>query len=204
MELAARILLVPLLLLASTGCDAMEETEAAEPLEPLVVTVDTDRSPPAPESNGLRTVGTLTSISPSGAEITLSVHPDPPGPGPLRLDFALPRGWTPTAALSVDVVAPRMPAHGIVRYPVPASDGDRASVEVVIPMEGVWAIYLNLDHGPDAAAFEIQVEGDTPDPRDPTRPQQHHDQHHHHDQHDQHEHHDQRGHHDRHAHTGRD
>ncbi|TVR52807.1 MAG: hypothetical protein EA421_12685 [Gemmatimonadales bacterium] len=169
------MLFVSLFLLASTGCDRMEDMEAAETLEALVVTVDTDRSPTGLEPGAPRPMGTLGSFSSSGTEVTLSLHPDPPAPGPLRLDFTLSRERTSAAGLSVDVVAPRMPAHGILRYPIATFDGDRVSFEVDIPMEGLWAIYLNLDHGPDAAAFEVEVEGDAEDGEHPSHAHQHHD-----------------------------
>lgn len=175
MESAPRMLFVSLFLLAPTGCHRMEDMEAAETLEALVVTVDSDRNPSGLEPGAPRPMGTLSSFSSSGTEVTLSLHPDPPAPGPLRLDFTLPMEGMPPAGPSVDVVAPRMPAHGIVRYPMATLDGDRVSFEVDIPMEGLWAIYLNLDHGSDAAAFEVQVEGDTSGSRQPNRPHEHHD-----------------------------
>jgi len=175
MESAPRMLFVSLFLLASTGCDRMEDMEASEALEALVVTVDPDRNPSGLEPGAPRPMGTLSSFSSSGTKVTLSLHPDPPAPGPLRLDFTLPMEGMPPAGPSVDVVAPRMPAHGIVRYPIATFDGDGVSFEVDIPMGGLWAIYLNLDHGSDAAAFEVQVEGNAEDGEHPNHAHQHHD-----------------------------
>jgi hypothetical protein len=173
MQMVPRILValvVPLGLVGPAGCDAAGDPELAEALQPLVVTAGTGQGPAGLDHGDLQPLGTLTSSSPSGTEVSLSFHPDPPTPGRLRLEFTLPEGVASSGGLSVDVVAPRMPAHGILRYPVPASAGGRASLDIGIPMAGLWAIYLNLDDGPDAAAFEIQVEGSTPDSRHPSGP----------------------------------
>jgi hypothetical protein len=57
-------------------------------------------------------------------------------------------------ARSVDLISPTMPAHGIVRSPVQGTPDTGYSVAIDIPMEGTWAIYVNLDEvGGDAAEF---------------------------------------------------
>lgn len=57
---------------------------------------------------------------------------------------------------SVDVVAPQMPMHGVVRRIV-EWDGEHWSVQVEIPMPGEWVLYVNFDEGSDAAAFPFVV-----------------------------------------------
>ena len=167
MQMVPRILValvVPFGLFGPAGCDAAEDPEITEVLQPLVVIAGAGQGPARLNHVSPQPLGILTSWSPSGTEASLSLHPDPPAPGRLRLEFALPEGVASSGGLSVDVVAPQMPAHGILRYPVPVSAGARASLDIGIPMAGLWAIYLNLDHGPDAAAFEIQVEGSALEP----------------------------------------
>jgi hypothetical protein len=98
-----------------------------------------------------------TAASTSGVEVTLSVDPLPLRPGPIRLEIAL--GQEPPAALplSLDLVSPEMPMHGIVRYETESSSASRYQAVVEIPMEGLWELYVNLDYGADAAVFELDV-----------------------------------------------
>lgn len=98
-----------------------------------------------------------TAASTSGVDVTLSADPLPLRPGPVRLEIAL--GQEPAAALplSLDLVSPEMPMHGIVRYETEASSTRRYEAVVDIPMEGLWELYVNLDYGADAAVFELNV-----------------------------------------------
>jgi len=99
-----------------------------------------------------------TVASTSGATVTLSVDAVPVRPGPVRIDVAL--DDTPAGALplSLDLVSPEMPMHGIVRFEVEETSPGRYQTVVDIPMEGYWEIYVNLDYGADAAVFELDVE----------------------------------------------
>jgi len=55
--------------------------------------------------------------------------------------------------VSIDIVSPEMPMHGLVRIPV--TDGE---ARVQIPMDGEWAIYVNLDaDGAVSAEFLFDV-----------------------------------------------
>jgi hypothetical protein len=68
------------------------------------------------------------------------------------------------SAISVDLLSPTMPAHGIVRYPVV-----EGSVTLDLPMAGRWAIYVNLDAiGENTAEFVFDVEA-----RDDATPERH-------------------------------
>ena len=71
-----------------------------------------------------------------------------------RLTIAVePAGQVPR---TIDLVAPRMPMHGVVRVPVEFANGEwTASVE--IPMAGEWIVYVNFDHGDDAAAIHFNA-----------------------------------------------
>lgn len=57
---------------------------------------------------------------------------------------------------SVDVVAPAMPMHGVVRRIV-ERDGEHWSVQIEFPMPGEWVLYVNFDEGSNAAAFPLAV-----------------------------------------------
>jgi len=55
--------------------------------------------------------------------------------------------------VSVDIVSPDMPMHGLVRIPV--TNGE---ARIQIPMDGAWAIYVNLDAtGTVSAEFLFDV-----------------------------------------------
>jgi hypothetical protein len=57
------------------------------------------------------------------------------------------------SATSVDVVSPAMPMHGLVRIPV--TEGE---ARIQIPMDGAWALYVNLDDtGAASAEFLFEV-----------------------------------------------
>jgi hypothetical protein len=57
----------------------------------------------------------------------------------------------------VDLVAPDMPMHGITRFDAEAISADEYLVEMELPMEGRWLVYVNLDIGVNAASFEVDV-----------------------------------------------
>lgn len=103
--------------------------------------------------------GVLTAPGPwtveatGGARVTLDLEGGPAvGPVRARIGVSGPDG--PRGAHSVDLVSPTMPLHGLVRFPV--VDGVGA---VEIPMEGQWALYVNLDAaGEDHAVFVLDVE----------------------------------------------
>lgn len=112
-----------------------------------------DRAP-LPETRG---GDSWTASSTSGVEVRISVDPLPLRPGPARLEIALAAPPPEVLPLSVDLVSPEMPMHGIVRYEAEASSAARYHAVVEIPMEGFWELYVNLDYGADAAVFELDV-----------------------------------------------
>lgn len=103
--------------------------------------------------------GPYTATSSGGTEVTITaVGIDG---APLRADtirWRIEAGDAPeNAPLTVDVVSPEMPMHGVVRYAAEALGGGAWSVETPIPMEGRWILYVNLDSGVDAAEFPVDV-----------------------------------------------
>jgi hypothetical protein len=90
--------------------------------------------------------------------VTLSVEAMPVRPGRLRIEVALDEAPAEAIPLSVDLVSPEMPMHGVRRFEADVSGPGRYEAVVDIPMEGYWEVYVNLDYGADAAAFELDVE----------------------------------------------
>jgi hypothetical protein len=109
---------------------------------------------PAPD---LASGDAWTAASTSGVEVSVSADPLPLRPGPVRLEIALGEAPPDVLPLSLDLVSPEMPMHGIVRYETEASSVAHYRAVVDIPMEGLWELYVNLDYGADAAVFELDV-----------------------------------------------
>lgn len=104
-------------------------------------------------------LGTITGAGPwtvqatDGSKVTLTrAAPDwPIGSVEVRAVIETSEGdrWPHSA----DLVSPTMPMHGLVRYEV--SEG---TVELDIPMEGRWALYVNVDgSGVNTAEFVFDV-----------------------------------------------
>lgn len=98
----------------------------------------------------------LNARSPSGTLVRLRPEEVPLRAGTNRFQVALEGSRPADRPVTVDLVSPTMPTHGIARYAA-APAGEAYSVEVTIPMEGRWLLYVNLDHGDDAAAFDLDV-----------------------------------------------
>lgn len=110
-------------------------------------------------------------VSSGGSRVTLLVPEGRLHPGPLRIGIEI-----DAAAVrphSLDVVSPTMPMHGVVRVPVREGPDERFEARAEIPMEGRWAVYVNLDpDGGDTAEFLFDVEpeaGAESDTEDHTR-----------------------------------
>ncbi len=111
-----------------------------------------------PDLRTAASVGTLAATTSGGTDIDLTFRPDAPVPGEVELILDIRPSPEEPDAVSVDLVSPEMPAHGVLRYPATWNGEDGSfTVDVSIPMEGLWEIYVNLDVGTDAAAFEIRV-----------------------------------------------
>lgn len=72
--------------------------------------------------------------------------------------------------MSVDLVSPSMPAHGIARYEAHAERRERYRAAAEIPMAGYWTLYVNFDDGGTAVPFSFEAfgaDGGTPAAHDP-------------------------------------
>jgi hypothetical protein len=108
-------------------------------------------------------VGTLSETSTGGALVRLAFDPDPLAAGPLILTLAIDPPPNDPGIVSLDVVSPEMPMHGVVRYPVQEVRPGRFTAAIVVPMAGLWEFYVNLDVGLDTAPFAVRVLSAGPD-----------------------------------------
>jgi hypothetical protein len=106
----------------------------------------------------LEALGTLSDTTSGGTHVSVSFAPDPPAIGPVELAIELRPAPAEPELVSVDLVSPEMPAHGVSRHEATGTDSPGLFlVRLSIPMEGLWEFYVNLDVGLDAVAFSIQV-----------------------------------------------
>lgn len=110
----------------------------------------------SPESPRGPTATRWTTPSTSGTRITLSTG-SLLEPGSTRFHILLENPPLDPLPVTVDLVSPEMPMHGVVRYEAEALDGGQYEALVDLPMEGYWELYVNLDYGADAALFELDV-----------------------------------------------
>lgn len=111
----------------------------------------------AHESDEVELLSEWVGTSTSGVEITLRSTEGAPVVGPIRFEIEVDRPDM-VQPRSLDIVSPTMPMHGVLRYPVHGPENGLFHAETTIPMEGSWAVYVNLDEGADAAEFLFRVE----------------------------------------------
>lgn len=138
-----RFRLLTILCLAACSTGDAEETPAGS--------VD---APPEPAPAAATPDG-WTATSPRGTEVTVRAEPTPLTAGPVRFEILSPNA--PDGPLTVDLVSPSMPMHGIRRYEAVGLENGTWVVEAEIPMEGRWGLYVNLDHGAEAAEFLFEA-----------------------------------------------
>lgn len=103
---------------------------------------------------GIREDGKWTARAPAGGLVRVA-----PDNGELRVGanrLVIPVEPDMRAPLSVDIVAPHMPMHGVVRLPAQQHDTQWIA-DVDIPMAGQWTVYVNFDEGEVAAAVHFEV-----------------------------------------------
>lgn len=130
---------------------------------------------PAGEDEGVPAspLGTLSASTEGGTHVMVTFAPDPPLIGPVDVFIELHPAPTNPDQVSVDLVSPDMPAHGVAR--TQASAGDRPGhfhARVMFPMEGHWELYVNLDIGHEAASFAVHVPAEA-EGRPPAQHQHH-------------------------------
>ena len=142
-----------LLALGLAACTAGEANTTSDSSVAADVAAAVSGDAPA---NALEAFGPWMAESTGGSHVTLSVATDRLAVGPQSVEISVHSPDGAAAPYSVDLVSPSMPMHGVVRYPV--AEGQ---VELTIPMEGDWAVYVNLDGtGDDTAEFVFQVAPD--------------------------------------------
>jgi len=98
-------------------------------------------------------VGPWTATASDGSHVTVSASSEAMATGLVTLAIAVHSTGGGVSPRSLDLVSPEMPMHGLVRHEV--VDG---SVDIDIPMEGLWTFYVNLDEaGAASAEFQFNV-----------------------------------------------
>ncbi len=135
------LLMATALLLALSGCSSGpgEETDA-------------------PAGNGDRSSETLQGVSTKGTPVTVTPASLPVRAGPVDLLVDVDTTAEQPLPVTLDVVSPEMPIHGVLRFPSRAESPRRYRIRAEIPMDGRWMLYVNLDYGGDAAELVLDVE----------------------------------------------
>lgn len=139
--------------LASGACGSADRTQRS---------VEADETPEAAfaaETIGVpfAEVGRWEGESSGGTPVTVTTPNVPVRLGPLSLSIAIRSDSPEPLPVSVDLVSPEMPMHGIRRFDAEAISPTEYTVNLEIPMEGRWLLYVNLDAGVNAASFELDV-----------------------------------------------
>ena len=111
----------------------------------------------------------------AGTPIVVTTTNPPMRPGSISLQIQVDNPGPEAFPVSVDVVAPSMPMHGITRFDAQAISAEEYLVEIELPMGGRWLVYVNLDIGPNAAFFEVDIppsEGASQGKHDSPRPEE--------------------------------
>ena len=95
--------------------------------------------------------------SPAGVTVSVSPPAQPLHPGPAQFEITTDRALASTETVTVDLVSPSMSMHGITRFDAVRVRPRVYLVRLDIPMEGHWALYVNLGSDEDAAAVEFDV-----------------------------------------------
>lgn len=96
--------------------------------------------------------------SPSGLPVTLTVDPYPVRVGDMSFHISFGQAVPDSIPVSIDIVSPEMPMMGIRRYAAERMANGDYMVAAPIMMDGLWAVYVNLGSGADAASFEFEAE----------------------------------------------
>jgi len=141
--------------LASGACGSADRTRAS-------VDKDRDETPEAAVAAETMPVpfaeaGIWEGESSGGTPVTVTTPNVPVRLGPLSLNIAIQSDSPEPLPVSVDLFSPEMPMHGIRRFDAEAVSPTEYTVNVEIPMEGRWLLYVNLDAGVNAASLELDV-----------------------------------------------
>ncbi|MEN8375393.1 MAG: hypothetical protein ABFS34_08090 [Gemmatimonadota bacterium] len=117
---------------------------------------EADGGPAGEEAPAAAAAGDPWAATSSGGVAVRAVpDPDPPALGAVVFTIEA----DDSTPLSVDLVSPSMPMHGVIRYPLERA-ANRLVATVEIPMEGDWVLYVNFDEaGAHAAELPFQVDG---------------------------------------------
>ncbi len=124
----------------------------------LLASCDTRPQGVAHTENGVATTEETWSVRlASGLVVRVKPEVFPVREGPTTFIIELDPPPAKSTAVSIDLVSPTMPAHGITRYDASHESRGRLRAQAEIPMAGDWELYVNLDDGETAALFSFQA-----------------------------------------------
>jgi hypothetical protein len=98
-----------------------------------------------------------TATSSAGTVVRVSPDTLPLRAGNHRFEVVLEPAPAPQEEVSIDLIAPSMLSHGVLRFPGRRLEEGRFEVRTEIPMEGEWLLYVNVGDGVEAAEFALVV-----------------------------------------------
>lgn len=105
-------------------------------------------SPAPPPWSGRTATGKMVEVNPASFPLN-----EGPAQFEIRLD-----GADATSRISVDLVSPTMPMHGITRYDAARTTAGVYLVQLDLPMEGHWSLYVNVNDDSDPAVVDFLVD----------------------------------------------
>ena len=149
-NMAVRIVLGVGFALAACGSPDGEEAGSGGEDETAAAAVEVASEP-------FEQTGRWVGETSTGTPVTVTT-PDPPvRAGPLTLHIEVANSGGEALPVTVDLVAPEMPMHGIMRFEAEARSPEEYVAELDVPMAGLWMVYVNLDIGVNAASFEFRI-----------------------------------------------
>ncbi len=136
---------------AVAACAGGEDDRAGGTEEPSAKAVE------GRASSAADAAGPWSAVSTGGTRVTVHVADVPLQVGPIPLVLEVHSDDPAVRPRSLDITSPSMPMHGVMRVAVEETADGRFRVTPEIPMEGDWAVYVNLDEGTDSAEFLFEV-----------------------------------------------
>lgn len=102
--------------------------------------------------------GELTELTENGTEVSLLWVTGEQQIGANPIEVRIPGQ---TTAPILDLLSPEMPMHGVLRYTAELVAPGLFSATIDVPMEGTWALYVDLDGGKEVAEYAFTVQADT-------------------------------------------
>ena len=139
--LAGRVFVVGVTL-GAAACGSSRDAQSALRESPRTDTSGPhawSRSTPTGATVRIRVVG--GELRAGATAFALSIDPTPP----------------PDAAIALDLASPTMPLHGVTRFIARRTAPGEYAARVDVPMEGRWALYVNIASDVDTASVAFDA-----------------------------------------------